>query len=152
MAKSESGSRVTDDIARWTQTHDHSTMPGAMLMRSGPEDDVGATICSTLRPRPVQFKAAIAATLRETVRPLMSDTVQLMPGHAELDHVAPYRPVDKRERRRAFADVLEVDSVNTLSISCACQLRSEESPMYLHQEGCIYIRRAYGIISSEMGQ
>jgi integrase/recombinase XerD len=33
-------------------------------------------------------------------------TVQLMLGHAELDHVDPYLEVDKRKLRQAFADVL----------------------------------------------
>ncbi|WP_223470917.1 tyrosine-type recombinase/integrase [Massilia soli] len=33
-------------------------------------------------------------------------TVQLMIGHAELDHVDPYLEVDKKRLRQAFADVL----------------------------------------------
>lgn len=34
------------------------------------------------------------------------DTVQLMLGHSELDHVDPYLEVDKKKLRLAFADVL----------------------------------------------
>jgi integrase/recombinase XerD len=34
------------------------------------------------------------------------ETLRLMPGHAELDHVAPYLQVDKKKLRQAFADVL----------------------------------------------
>lgn len=34
------------------------------------------------------------------------DTVQLMLGHAELDHVDPYLAVDKRVLRQAFVEVL----------------------------------------------
>ena len=33
-------------------------------------------------------------------------TVQLMLGHAELDHVDPYLEIDRRKLRQAFADVL----------------------------------------------
>ena len=33
-------------------------------------------------------------------------TVQLMLGHAELDHVDPYLAVDKQALRQAFVDVL----------------------------------------------
>jgi integrase/recombinase XerD len=34
------------------------------------------------------------------------ETLQLMLGHAELDHVDPYLQVDKKKLRQAFADVL----------------------------------------------
>lgn len=34
------------------------------------------------------------------------DTVQLMLGHAELDHVDPYLQVDKKKLRQAFEGVL----------------------------------------------
>ncbi len=32
-------------MAEWTRTHEHGVMPGAMLMKYGPDDYVGATIC-----------------------------------------------------------------------------------------------------------
>jgi integrase/recombinase XerD len=34
------------------------------------------------------------------------ETLQLMLGHAELDHVDPYLQVSKEKLRQAFADVL----------------------------------------------
>lgn len=34
------------------------------------------------------------------------ETIQLMLGHAELDHVDPYLQVDKKTLRQAFAEVL----------------------------------------------
>ncbi len=37
--------KLDEFMAEWAKTHDHGVMPGAMLMKHGPEDYVGATIC-----------------------------------------------------------------------------------------------------------
>ncbi len=36
---------MAEFMAEWGKTHEHGVMPGAMLMKYGPEDYVGATIC-----------------------------------------------------------------------------------------------------------
>lgn len=36
---------MAEFMAEWEKTHDHGVMPGAMLMKYGPEDYVGAAIC-----------------------------------------------------------------------------------------------------------
>lgn len=55
---------MAEFMAKWAQTHDHGTLPGAMLMRYGPEDYVGATICvrGTL-----YFKGAHTPEIREAL-------------------------------------------------------------------------------------
>lgn len=49
-------------------------------------------------------RRTMASRLLEQGHPL--ETIQLMLGHAELDHLDPYLEVDKKKLRQAFAEVL----------------------------------------------
>jgi len=51
-------------MEEWTRTHEHGVLPGAMLMKYGPENYIGATICvrGTL-----YFKGAYTLEVREAI-------------------------------------------------------------------------------------
>ncbi len=55
---------MAEFMAKWGQTHEHGVMPGAMLMRYGPEDYIGATICVR---GSLYFKGAHTPEVREAI-------------------------------------------------------------------------------------
>lgn len=65
-------------MAEWTRTHEHDVLPGAMLMKYGPEDYVGATVCvrGTL-----YFKGSHTPEVREAIAKCFDAYLEVAKDH-----------------------------------------------------------------------